>query len=190
MPILSEQVACYPEQLFTQPDVSLEESQRLWVLHTKPRQEKALAKELLNRRISFFLPMRTNRKRSRGKTLTSYIPLFAGYVFLLADDQDRLDALKTNRVVHTLPVEDQNRLWFDLYQLRTLLFSKIAVTVEDCPPVGSVVEICSGPLAGLKGKLVGSDRGQRFLVEVDLIQKCAVITLAEGTEIKKSSWNY
>lgn len=190
MPILSAEPACYPEDLFAQQEAALENNQRLWVLHSKPRQEKALARELYTRKNSFFLPLRTQRSRSRGRTITSQIPLFSSYVFLLADDEERLQALKTNRVVHTLAVEDQRRLWFDLYQLKSLLYSQVAVSVEDSPPVGSIVEICSGPLAGLKGKLVGSDRAQRFLVEVDLIQKCAVVTLAEGTEIKPSRWNY
>jgi transcription antitermination factor NusG len=190
MPILTEGPTCYPADLFDSRECNLGEDQKLWVLHTKPRQEKALAEDLMKQRISFFLPVKTNRNRIRGKTVTSYLPLFTSYLFLKADPDQRVTALSTRRVVHSIPVGDQKRLWHDLHQLKDLLSRRVRIRTEACPPAGTIVEICSGPLTGFKGKLLGTDEGRRFVVEVDFIQQGASILLDKETEIRVSDWNF
>ena len=57
MPILSAEPALYPDDLFhAEPSAPTEK--RWWVIHTRPRQEKSLARHLRSRKSSFFLPLR------------------------------------------------------------------------------------------------------------------------------------
>ena len=93
------------------------------MLHTKPRQEKSLARQLGDKQLPFYLPVVARRVPVRGRVLTSFVPLFPGYVFLLADRDERVAALATARVVRSLVVPDQTLLWNDLRQVQRLIAS-------------------------------------------------------------------
>ena len=181
MPILAQEPALYPEELFDDPSEFSRMQGWWWVLHARPRQEKSLARQLRNARIPFFLPLIPHRWRSRGQTLTSYNPLFPGYVFLWADRDGRLAALATKRVVRSLEVTDQDRLWQDLRQIRRLITSGAPVSPEHRLVPGAAVEIRSGPLSGLRGKILQGASGRRFVVQVDFIQRGASVLLDDYT---------
>ncbi len=178
MPLLNQEPPLYPSELF---DDNLDRAVLLektwWVLHTKPRQEKSLARELHRRQISFYLPQIQKRWRLRGRTMSSYVPLFAGYMFLMADSKDRLAALTTNRIVHSIKVEDQDQLWGDLRQIHKLIATGAPVTPEDKLGPGDPVEIRSGPLMGLRGTILATATGRRFVVKVDFIQRGASVVI-------------
>src|SRR5271169_3967568 len=119
MPILTAEPALYPNDLFG--CVRDEASVSRWcVLHTRPRQEKSLARCLHERQVPFFLPLVPNRLRVRGKVTHSYLPLFGGYVFLLGRHDEYHLAISTRRVARTLEVTDQAQMWDDLRQIYRL----------------------------------------------------------------------
>jgi transcription antitermination factor NusG len=136
-----------------------------------------LARQLLEQHIPFYLPIIQRRFRLRGRNMTSHVALFPGYVFLLGNRDQRLGALTTNRVVRTLPVANQAVLWHDLKQVERLLASGAPITPEERLTPGVAVEINTGPLAGLKGKILRTASGRRFVVEVDFIQRGASVLL-------------
>jgi transcription antitermination factor NusG len=129
----------------------------------------------------FYLPLARRRLRVRGRPLTSFVPLFPGYLFLLADRDERVAALATRRVVRTLEVADQEGLWRDLRQIYQLIASGAPVTPEDKLVPGAAVEIRCGPLAGLRGVIVRAASGHRFVVQVDFIQRGASVLIDEAT---------
>jgi transcriptional antiterminator RfaH len=176
MPILPPEPDRFPAQLFN-ADESIR-TDRLWcVLHTKPRQEKSLARHLLQGRVPFYLPCIGKRSLIRGRVFTSQVPLFGSYLFLFANRPERLAALVTNRVVQTLEVADQAALWRDLDQVSRLIALGLPITPEDKLEPGDFVEVGSGPLAGLQGTIVRAASGRRFVVQVDFIQKGASVLL-------------
>ena len=76
-------------------DVSVCEFDGLWwVAHTKSRNEKAFAHDLIGRRVNYFLPMTWRVRRHRGRTIRSLLPLFSGYLFFCGEEKERLEALK------------------------------------------------------------------------------------------------
>jgi transcription antitermination factor NusG len=156
---------------------------RVWsVLHTRPRQEKSLARTLYATQIPFFLPLGRRWVPVRNRMAISYNPLFAGYLFLRADPEERLAALSTSRVVQAIAVADQERLVRDLAQIHQMLGLGVPITTENRMVPGTAVEIQSGPLAGLKGKIVQEASRHRFVVEVDFIQRGASVVL-DGTTL-------
>jgi transcriptional antiterminator RfaH len=177
MPVLKAEPNHFPATLFQEPNLPEAADRVWWVLHTKPRQEKSLARFLYERQVPFYLPQVERRWPSRGRVLRSFVPLFPGYVFLLGDGGERLAALSTNRVVRSLDVADQARLVNDLHQLYRLITSGAPVTPEERLAPGKCVVIRNGPLAGLKGKILRSATGRRFVVEVDFIQRGASVLL-------------
>src|SRR3954453_13543576 len=103
MPILPSEPQVFPEFLF-EPERGSFTNRIWWALHTLPRQEKSLARQLHARRIPFYLPLVANRLLVRNRPVTSHLPLFPGYAFILADPEERLVALATKRIVRPLRV--------------------------------------------------------------------------------------
>jgi transcriptional antiterminator RfaH len=147
------------------------------VLHTKPRQEKALARSLFHQEVAFFLPLSTKQTRIRGRDFPAYIPLFSGYLFLYADEDGLVKSLATQRVARTLTVAAQNELWSDLRQVYRLIQTGQEIAPEQHLLPGTPVEIRSGPLQGLRGIVVRSASGNRFVVQVNFIQRGASVLL-------------
>src|SRR5262249_45107201 len=119
MPLLAKEPTLYPDERILAPADAGADEAPWWVLHTRPRAEKAVARKLLTSEVAFFLPLYEKRWPSRGRLLCSYLPLFAGYVFARGDDvHDK--ALKTNQVARILPVPDPRRLCADLSRVYRL----------------------------------------------------------------------
>jgi len=177
MPILAAEPCWFPGPLFEDAEGLTDAERVWWVLHTRPRQEKSLARQLCVAQVPFYLPLVARRLRVRGRTMTSHVPLFGSYLFVLGNREERLAALTTNRVVQCLEVKDQEGLWQDLRQLWRLIGSGAPITPEDRLAPGMTVQITSGPLAGLKGTILRTATGRRFVVSVDFIQRGASVLL-------------
>lgn len=170
MPLLALEPYMHPDNLFADATEAAG-LDRWWVLHTRPRTEKALARRFLNRGASFFLPLYIRRWSSRGRALCSHLPLFPGYVFLHGDGDARLAALETNLVARVLPADDQSRLHCDLRRVYDLITTGAPLTPEDRLEPGDPVRIVRGPLAGMQGKIVRRGTNLRFVVEVDFLRR-------------------
>jgi len=177
MPFLPPEPNTFPENLFSEDNTSVRNGRAWWVLHTKPRQEKCLARHLLQSHVPFYLPLIERRSLIRGRMLKSHVPLFPGYLFLLGVRDERLAALATHRVVHSLEVSDQQTLWNDLVQVHRLIGTGAPITPEERLEPGDLVEIMRGALAGLKGRIIRAASGRRFVVQVNFIQRGASVML-------------
>jgi transcription antitermination factor NusG len=176
MPILPAEASFYPETLFAEKGIDV--GDRRWrVMHTRPRQEKALARDLLARRVAFFLPLMTKAGRARGKATPSYVPLFPGYLFALAGRNEWGHPLATRRVARSLDVPHQDQFWRDLRQIQQLIASGLPIQSEPVLEAGSPVEICAGPLMGLRGIVIKAAAGERFVVKVNFIERGASILI-------------
>src|SRR5688572_9823883 len=109
MPRLSSEPQVYPDSLFNK-EITDDSGVRWWVLHTRPRAEKSVARKLLKRRQSFFLPVYEHLTRKQGRIHSSFLPLFPGYVFVLGDLEARHVALETNQVARVLTADDQPQM--------------------------------------------------------------------------------
>jgi transcription antitermination factor NusG len=177
MPTLPLETDLYPETLFAGLDALPGAERQWWVLHVRPRQEKALARHVLAIEVPFFLPLTPRRRLLRGKVVHSHLPLFPGYVFILATKDEWLKSLSQGRVVRSLHVVDQERLWNDLRQVHRLIQSGSPVMPAERLGPGVEVEIQSGPLVGLRGLIIREATGRRFVVRVDFIQRGASVVL-------------
>lgn len=148
-----------------------EEPRRWWTIYTKSRQEKALARQLLQFEIPFYLPLVPKENLIRGKRVESYIPLFQGYMFLLSTEVERVKTLTTNRVSRMLPVEDGEQLQNDLRQIQELIDCEAPLTVEKRLEPGETVRIKSGPLMGLEGTITRRQGVRHLIVAVKYLQQ-------------------
>ena len=170
MPVLPAEPCVFPETLFDDAETA-DAAGRWWVLQTRPRMEKSVARKLLKGNVPYFLPVHTRRWRTQGRLVSAHLPLFTGYLFLYGESEARLAALQTNLVAMCLHVEDQAELQSDLTRVYRLMTSGGALTPEDRLQVGDWVEIASGPMAGLEGKIIRQGNRVRFCVEVKMLQQ-------------------
>jgi transcription antitermination factor NusG len=180
VPILPLEPFVCPNGLLSQPYPEASGPFRWWVLHTRPRVEKTLARRLHTQSLAFFLPLYKRQWRSRGRLLQSHVPLFPGYVFLHGDSHTRLGALETNLVVRVLAVEDQPQLQSDLVRVYLLMVSGVPLAAEDQLYPGTRVEIVSGPFAGLEGKVLRRGSQLKVFVEIHFLQR--------GVSAEMESW--
>ena len=173
MPVLPLETTIYPEHLLDEAAPAGGGDSRWRLLHTKPRAEKALARQLARRGMAFFLPLYERRLRYRKRVVVSHLPLFPGYLFLHGEHDGRLEALRTDRVVRAIDVVDQQKLHTELRQVQQLISSGVAIAPEERLKPGMLVEITSGPLKGLDGKVLRRGSQYRFVIQVDFLGRGA-----------------
>jgi transcriptional antiterminator RfaH len=191
MPLLPLEPFVYPADLFVTASPANGEEKAAppadlpwWAAHTRPRAEKALARNLLGAQVRFFLPLYRKEWRSRGgRQRSSYLPLFPGYLFLNGDDEARLAALQTNQIARLQPVPDGPRLHADLTCVYRMIQGTDELTPEAQLHPGAAVRIVEGSLAGLEGKILRRGRKLRFVVEVQFLQR-GVSVEVEGRLIR------
>jgi transcription antitermination factor NusG len=181
MPILPAEPDCNPPNLWDDPSIHAANGEAVWwCLHTKPRQEKATARELGALGAVYYLPQVLKETRTpKGRKIQSIVPLFTGYMFLKGDVNDRLLALRGHRLVSVIEVVDQEALARDLRQVYTVLRSGLPVTAEDVVPVGATVRITTGPLTGMVGKVVRRAKRDQFVAVVRFLGRGAMVDLQD-----------
>ena len=196
MPLLGEETTLHPEDLLEEMVPEPSDSQwssdgqwppdregsleRQWmVLYTKARQEKSLSRELLAYQIPFYLPLIPKTSVARGRNVTSYIPLFASYVFLYGSEEERIRSLTTNRISRILPIDDPERLVHDLRQLSRLISADAPLTMESRLAPGNRVRVQNGPFAGLEGTVLNRRGATRLLVSINFLQQGASVEIED-----------
>lgn len=173
MPLLRKEPEIAPEDLF-----ELREPWR--VAHVRSRQEKALARHLLQRGVAFYLPQTEKAATRDGRRRASHLPLFPGYVFFRGGEEARQAALRSNVVAGLIEVEDQALLGAQLAQLRRLQLEGASLVPAEELEAGDAVRITEGAFAGYEGTVVRGARGERLLVSVSLLRKQVAVEFPRG----------
>jgi transcription antitermination factor NusG len=170
MPTLASETSIFPDALLDDLAVTCDE-RKWWVIYTKARQEKALARNLLSQEIPFYLPLVEKTQYNRQRRSTSYLPVFPGYLFLFGTPNERVTSLTTNRISRILPVDDGERLLRDLSNVRQMIDAKLPLTIESRLTPGQKVRVKVGCLAGLEGTIIARRKKHHLLVAVQYLQQ-------------------
>jgi transcription antitermination factor NusG len=170
MPILKREPDAYPESIFdmTEP---------WWVAHLRSRQEKVLARYLRDHEIPYYLPQMEKRVRRSGRTLVSYLPLFAGYVFFRGERQDKVSALKSNVIVSVLEPLDQAEISQELDQLHALQLTDADLRPHPFVGPGDAVLITDGAFEGYRGVVSKEKGSMRLIVSVSFIRQSVALEI-------------
>jgi len=182
MPILNEEPDLYPENLLSQPEIVVPDS-NWYAIYTLSRREKELMRRLRAQKIAHYGPMVPKRTRSpKGRVRTSFVPLFTGYVFVLGTEEDRYNTVATGCISKCLPVNDPDQLVRDLAKIRLLEEFGEDVQAEIRPTVGQKARIVRGPLKEreLVGTITQVNSQHRLTIMVNFLQQGASITVDEA----------
>ena len=148
-----------------------------WVAHTKSRNEKALAHDLIRRNISYFLPMSWKVRRKSRRTIRSLMPLFGGYLFFCGDENERSELWRTDRVANMIEVKDQQKLLKELLQIEQALRAGAPLVPHKYLKMGQKCRVIAGPLLGLQGIVVETRSTTRLLLQVDMLGQAASVEI-------------
>jgi transcription antitermination factor NusG len=164
------------------------ESVPFWfAVQTKPRHEKKVNSELLEKGIHSFLPLHQERRRWSDRYCWVELPLFSQYLFARVpiSAESRARVLETTGVVRFVgvhgrgtPVPDEQ-----IDSLQTIAAKRIPMTPHEFLRVGERVRISGGPLEGIEGILSAIRNDRSLVVSVDLIQKSVAIRI-NGFEVE------
>ena len=178
MPILEREPDTFPESLLDEGGSAFNALRPWWALYSLPRHEKQLVRKLRLAGLAHYCPFVSKRYRSpAGRIRVSHVPLFAGYVFLCGDGEERGRALATNCVSRVLEVPCAADLVEDLRRIRRLVCSNAALTVESRLKPGSRVRVRSGAFAGYEGTILQRQGQTRLIVSVRFLQQGASVEL-------------
>ena len=150
-------------------------SGRWWVLHTRARNEKAVALALAHQQVMYYLPLvRVERTYAKCR-VTVLLPLFPGYLFLCGDHDTCEKAWSTKRVANILRVEDQGQLRAELRQVCLAVESGEKVDVFKSLSRGRRCRITGGPLRGLEGVMLRRGHRCRMFLCVTILGQSAVV---------------
>jgi transcriptional antiterminator RfaH len=178
MPILAADLDLYPPELFRV--VVVDSPSRWWALYSMSRQEKRLMRWLHAQQVPFYCPLIPKRNRSpAGRIRVSHVPLFSNYVFVLADEEQRHAALKSNCVSRCLLPPDAESLVRDLDQIRRLIATGAPLAAERRLEAGTLVRIRSGSFKDFEGIILRREKETRLLVAVNFLQQGASVLLED-----------
>jgi transcriptional antiterminator RfaH len=148
-----------------------------WVAHTKSRNEKALAHNLINKAISYFLPMSWRVTRRTGRKIRSLLPLFSGYLFFCGNENQRLEVLRTNRVANLIAVNDQEKLLSELLDIEQALRAGAVLTPHKYIKAGQRCRVLAGPLADMQGVVLKTKTITRLVLQIDMLGQAASVEI-------------
>ena len=146
-----------------------QEALRWHVLHTKSRQEKAVARTLEARGIEYYVPIVTRIAYRHGRRLRIEQPLFAGYVFLRGTLEDTYQAVSTKRIANVLAVDDQERFEREMAEIREAIDRGADLSPASYLDIGQRVRVTEGPFRGLEGLVDGRRSSNRLVLQVDAL---------------------
>jgi transcriptional antiterminator NusG len=165
---------------------SASDSDVLWfALWTRSRHEQVVREQLEQKGVEAFLPTVTRWSRWKDRKKKIDWPLFPGYCFARFNPRERLPILKCTGVVNIIGFEGEpapipER---EIFGIRQLVESDLAY--DPCPLIreGDLVEVKSGPLKGVIGRLLRKGAHARLVLSVDLIGQ-AVSVEVDAADVK------
>ena len=165
-------MSSHSEQMSSDPLVFREHDLEPWyAIHTRSRHEKVVLDELVRKEIEAFLPTVTRWSRWKDRKKKIDWPLFPGYCFARFEVSSSLAVLKCTGVIAIVSIEGRPVPIpaEEIEGVRKLVSSDLQY--DPCPLIkeGSIVEVVSGPLRGVTGRLIRKGAHARLVLSVDAI---------------------
>lgn len=148
-----------------------------FVLRTKARQEKVLARELEARSLAYFLPLVVQVRYHGPRKAIVEQPLFGGYIFLRSSLADAYVADRTRRVAQIIRVADQDRIDRELRSLHLALDSGAALDPYPYLKCGVNVQVRGGPFQGVRGVIESRSRANLLILQIQMLGRAVALEI-------------
>jgi transcription antitermination factor NusG len=147
------------------------------VLHTRSRQEKAVAELLHKTGVTSFLPSVRRIMHYAHRRRTVSIPMFAGYVFVWGTVECTYAAIDSKRVVRAIAVPDQKRLTQELDQIRRAMAGDAKFSPYRFLERGMRVRVTSGPFKDVEGLVDEGVHNNRLILNVQALGRATSLEI-------------
>lgn len=149
----------------------LSKSEKRWfAVYTKYKCEKYVALQLDKKNIEAYVPLMVRTRRYNRKIKQYEVPLINCYVFAFITKSQYVQTLETEYVMKFLK---HGKDLFAIPQVEIDILKRITGQIKEATCLENVifetgidVEVISGSLAGLKGKIIGKAAKRSFVVEL------------------------
>ena len=164
---------------------------RYWfALYTKPRSEFKAAEQIKSIDVEYYLPsvIRVRQWSDRKKKIIE--PLLKGYIFIFANEKERILSLEQYSVVRCISERGQPARIPDwqIENLKKMLANQSEFYVKEGLVRGVKVKIKEGPFEGVVGTFQEIDNEKTIAVSIDLLNRSVIAHLPRESvlEIIKS----
>ena len=148
-----------------------------YVFYTHPRAEKKISEKLSENRIEHYLPLLKTLKQWSDRKKIVIEPLFKSYIFIRISKEKIKQILVIEGIHHVIRFGENIAIVPDeqINYLKLLLEQPDQIEIKNQILKGDAVEIISGPLAGVKGVFVSTEKDKNFAVNIDIVGQSIII---------------
>jgi transcriptional antiterminator RfaH len=154
-------------------------SKAWFALYTKSRSEFKAAEQIGANEVEYYLPtvVKYRQWSDRKKKITE--PLIRGYIFVYANEKERIVSLEQNAVVRCLtergrPAKIPN---WQIDNLKNMLSNEADFYIAEGLVPGAKVKIKEGPFENVIGVIQEVEGGRALAVSIDLLNRSVIAHL-------------
>ncbi len=157
-----------------------------WVVRVKSRCEKLLARQCIEKDISYYLPLyeKKVRRKDNNKYRKSLLPLFPGYVALAMEPKKEMEMRLNNHVLVSLPVQNQKIFISELKQIQRVLDKSVDIQIHSDLFAGDKVKLRFGPMAGVEGVIKRLGEKTRLIIQVEMFTQSISVEVDDKDIVK------
>lgn len=157
-----------------------------YALYTRPRHEKKVYNQLIEKGVVAFLPVVERVRQWKDRKKRVEMPLFNSYVFVRIDLKDRYYSLQTHGVVRLVSFGGNPASIPDwqIEQLQQVIKHPDTLELEHYLREGDWVEVTAGPFKGVKGRLKELRGQTRLVINIDGIYQ-SVSFIIDKDQVEK-----
>ena len=151
-----------------------------FAVQVTPGKEKQVSDSLRMKGYPCLLPIQQTRRNTPHGVKEVKAPLFAGYLFCQLDLSDnRMPMLTTPHVRNLVSFGGKPTPLKDTELMIIQRVVETGVVAESWPYLrqGNPVELVSGPLAGLRGRLVSFKEDSHLVVSIEMLQRSIAVKI-------------
>ena len=168
-------------------------SYQWFALYTRPRAEKKVYDELLQRGLKVYLPLRKELRQWSDRKKWVEIPVINSYVFVNLQNEDYLRVFEASGVVSYVSYKGKAVIIpsHEIEVMKRTVESNLTFNMEiSSIRIGQTITIASGPLKGITGEVVDVQGAKKLYIQISHIGYTLVVTLDdEETKDKNQTDN-
>lgn len=162
-------------------------SERHWfALYTKPRHEFKAELQLQSISVDSYLPTYLVTKRWTDRKKKIIEPLFKGYIFIYASENERLRTLAQSTIVRCISFLGKPSVipeW-QIINVKKILSGNPDVVVSNRIEIGTSIKITDGPFKDVIGVVAGTQEDKWLAVSIELIHRSIMVRLPKESGIQ------
>ena len=162
-------------------------SNQWYVIYTRPKFEKKIARRLDDYSIEHFMPLKSEEHQWHDRRKTVVVPVLPNYIFVRCQPADMLKIYSIAGFVRFISTGGEPDVVADpaMEIIKKVLLTEHEITADVIAP-GETVRIVAGPFEGAEGVITSCKGNYRVVVKIDVINQYAMISVNANDLVKVS----